>query len=213
VRSTLPGRFYYSIVHGAADSLVWLDSLPYGTTGELRIPAMRGDRPAFAGGAYTVQVTGVDSATRELLTFRYPLRVEPSALEYISIPASIDSSKLLPIRAERFGYKSVIAGLLAGGAAYALSSQLRPLDGDIRSSVGSDSKGIAIGGGIALLTIVGGYLDPGRRITANIEANQKYHDAFAKAVEDARAENLRRMTAFSMTMRFALEGRWRDTAR
>ncbi|HYC49921.1 MAG TPA: hypothetical protein VEB19_02310 [Gemmatimonadaceae bacterium] len=207
VRSTLPGRFQYSVVTGPNDSVIVFDSIAVTTNGQLRIPAMRGERPTMPAGVYTVVVSGTDSATADMVTFRYPVRVEAPQLEFIRIPASIDSSKLLPERAKRFGYKSLIPALLVGGGAYALSTMLQPQEGSIGNTISVDSKGMAVGGGMALVTIVAGLLDPGRRIPANIDANRAFGESFRVAADSARSENARRLTQYSMTMRFSLEPR------
>jgi hypothetical protein len=209
VRSSLPGRLFVTVtaVNGGGNNVVYLDSAIATTSAEFRIPTMRANRPLFETGAYYISIMGTDSSSADAVAMRFVAQVDAPPLEFVTIPASIDSTKLLPERAHRFGYKSIVPAVILGGGAFALASVLRPQDGSIKQSVGADSKGYAIGGGIALLTIAGGFLDRGRPIHKNIEANQAYREAFAKAVTAARAENLRRIAEYRTTVRFDSEAR------
>ena len=71
----------------------------------------------------------------------------------------------------------------------------------------ADSKGMAIGGALAVATIVAGFADRGRPIPANIAANKAYGEAVEKAIADARAENARRLAEYRTILRFNLEAR------
>jgi hypothetical protein len=206
VRGSRPGSYQLTIMPVSGGSAAIVDSLPTTTSGEFRFSAMRGERPVFTSGDWSVIVTGIDASRHDTVTVRYTARVDAPALEFVSIASKIDSSKLLPERTRRFGTKSIFPGLLVGGAAFALASTLRG-EGNIKSKVGADSKGIAMGGVLALSTIAAGFADRGRSIPANIAANKAYGEAFRKSIVDLQAENRRRIAEYKTTLHIDLETR------
>jgi len=206
-RTNRPGTLQLTIMPstGGGPAAI-VDSTPVGMSGEFTFTAMRGERPVFATGDYAVILTGVDSATKDTVTVRYTAVVDAPALTFMTVPAKMDSSKLLPERTGKFGAKSIVPGVLVGGAAFALASVLRA-EGDIKTKVGADSKGVAVGGALALTTILAGFADKGRAIPANILANRTYGAAFQKSIVDSQAENRRRIAEYKTTIKFDLENR------
>ena len=83
----------------------------------------------------------------------------------------------------------------------------RKAQGNIQTKLGSDSKGAAVGGVLALSTILAGFADRGRPIPANIAANKAYGEAFKKSIVDAHAENRRRIAEYRTTLHIDLEAR------
>lgn len=206
VRGSRPGRYYLTIMPQAGGAAVVVDSTPTVMVGDFRFATMRAERPVFSTGEYAVIVTGVDSLGRDSVTARYSAHVVAPPLEFVSIPARLDSSKLLRERTNKFGAQSIFPGILVGGAAFALASSLRG-GGDIKTEVGADSKGVAVGGALALSTILVGYADHGRPIPANIAANKAYGEAFQKATTEALAENRKRIAEHTTTIRLDPEVR------
>ena len=149
-------------------------------------------------------MSGIDSTTSDTVTVRYTARVDAPALEFLSAPTKMDSSKLLPERTKRFGSKGILPGVLVGGAAFALSSTLRA-QGGIKTTIGADSKGMAVGGALAVTTILAGFADRGRSIPSNIAANKAYGSAFQKSIVDSQAENRRRIAEYKTSIHFDLE--------
>jgi hypothetical protein len=206
VRGSRPGSYQLTIMPVSGGSAAIVDSLAPTTSGEFRFSAMRGERPVFTSGDWSVVVTGIDAASHDTVTVRFAARVDAPALEFVPIAAKLDSSKLLKERTGRFGAKSVLPGLLVGGAAFALASTLRP-EGNIKTQVAADSKGVAVGGVLALSTIVAGFADKGRSIPANIAANKAYGEAFQKSIVSSQAENRRRIAEYKTTFHIDLEAR------
>jgi hypothetical protein len=202
VRANRTGRYRMSIYQGPTPTgvAVATDSTLPGATGELRFPAMRNERPVFTTGEYTIVITGVDASGRDTLTQRLPMRVDAAALEFAQIPTAMDSTKLLPVRSPRYGLKAIVPAIIAGGGAFALSSVLRG-EGNIGTEIAADSKGVAIAGGIAGITILAGVMDRGRPLPANVAANKAFGEAFAKSITDAQAENRRRVAEYRTTVR------------
>ena len=207
VRANREGSYSLTIIPSdSGGSGAIFDSLPAAANTEFQFGAMRGERPIFTTGNYSVIISGMDPVAHDTVTVRYNARVEAPALEFVTIPAKIDSSKLLPIRSGKFGVKSVVPALLVGGAVFALSNVLRG-EGDIATAVDADSKGVAIAGGVAVATILAGFLDRGRPLPANIIANKAFGDAWLKGVQQRRDENRRRIAEYRTTFHFELETR------
>jgi hypothetical protein len=202
VRSNRTGRFRMSIFQGAMPTgvAVATDSTLPGATGELRFPGMRNERPVFTTGEYTVVITGVDASGRDTLTQRLAMRVEAPALVFAQVPSTMDSTKLLPIRSPRYGLKAIVPAIFAGGAAYAFSTVLRG-EGEIANEIAADSKGVAIAGAIAGVTILAGVMDRGRPLPQNVAANKAFGEAFTKSIADAQTENRRRVAEYRTTVR------------
>lgn len=208
IRSSRPGRFMLTIMQPGSPAVV-VDSAASGVNNVavFRIPAMRGGQPLFASGQYDVIVTGIDGAAPDTVTSRYLLNVEAPPLQLAALDLKVDSTKLLKERTGRFGFKSIFPAIIVGGATFALSNTLRAESENITTEVAADSKGMAIGGALAVATIVAGFADRGRPIPANIAANKAYGEAVEKAIADARAENARRLAEYRTILRFNLEAR------
>jgi len=206
VRGSKPGSYQLTIMPVGGGSAAIVDSLATTTSGEFTFGAMRSERPIFTSGEYAVIVTGVDASSHDTVTVRYTARVDAPALEFTSTAAKIDSSRLLPERTRKYGVKSIFPGILVGGAAFALASSVKA-QGNLQTKLGSDSKGAAIGGVLALSTIVAGFADRGRPIPANIAANKAYGEAFKKSIVNAQAENRRRIAEYRTTLHIDLEAR------
>lgn len=206
VRANRTGTYSLTVIPADSGSGAIFDSLPASANTEFQFAAMRNERPIFTSGTYSVIISAMDPASHDTVTVRYNARVEAPALEFVTIPAKMDSSKLLPVRSGRFGFKSVIPAIMVGGAVFALSNVLRG-EGDIATAVDPDSKGVAIAGGVAVTTLLAGFLDRGRPLPANIAANKAFGEAWQKGVQQLRAENRRRITEYRTTFHFELEAR------
>ena len=204
VRSSRPGTFQLTVLPAAGGSAAAVvDSMGTTNAGEFTFTAMRNERPIFSSAEYAVIVTGVDAATHDTVTVRYGARVEAPPIEFMTTPTKLDSSKLLPERTGKFGAKAIIPGVLAGAFAVGLSG----LKGDIKGTVAGDSKGMAVGGVLAVSTILAGFLDRGRQIPANVAANHAYASSFQKSIEDTQAENRKRIAEYKTILHLDLEVR------
>ena len=204
VRSNRSGRYTMRITQSGAT--VAVDTATVGVTGELRFAGMQNEKPVFTTGEYQVAVTGIDASGRDTITVTRTMRVESSALQFVATAAKFDSTKLLPIRSPKFGAKAILPAIIAGGGAFALASVLRG-EGKIATDVPGDSKGSAVGGAIAVGTLLAGFADRGRPLPANVAANKAFGEAFNKSIADAQAENRRRIAEHRTTVRIEQETR------
>lgn len=204
VRSNRSGRYTMRISQGGAT--VAVDTATVGVTGQLRFNGMRDEKPVFTTGDYELTITGIDASGRDTVSVTRTMRVESPAIQFVAVPVKLDSAKLLPIRSPKYGAKAILPAIIAGGGAFALASVLRG-DGKIATDVEGDSKGIAVGGAIAVSTILAGFADRGRPLPANVAANKAYGEAFSKSIADAQAENRRRIAEHRTTVRIEQETR------
>lgn len=204
VRSNRSGRYALRISQGGAT--VAVDTATVGVTGELRFSGMQNEKPVFTTGDYQVTITGIDASGRDTVLVTRSMRVEAPALEFLAAQTRLDSTKLLPVRSPKFGAKAILPAIIAGGGAFALASVLRG-DGKIATDVPGDSKGIAVGGAIAVGTILAGFADRGRPLPGNVAANKAYGEAFNKTIADTQAENRRRIVEHRTTVRIEQETR------
>ncbi len=202
VRSNRSGRYMMRISQGGAT--VAVDTATVGVTGELRFSGMQNEKPVFTTGDYQVTITGIDASGRDTMSVTRSMRVEAPTLEFLTAQTRLDSTKLLPVRSPKFGAKAILPAIIAGGGAFALASVLRG-DGKIATDVPGDSKGIAVGGAIAVGTILAGFADRGRPLPANVAANKAYGEAFNKTIADTQAENRRRVVEHRTTVRIEQE--------
>lgn len=199
MQSNKSAWFKVVVVPSAGGAAAVVDSVGPAPSGEITFPTMRNERPVFSTGTYNVIVMGYDPVNKDSVTVQRTLRVESPALTFVPVPTKMDSTKLLQERAGKMGAKSVLPAIVVGGMAFALSSSLRG-EGNISKKVSGDSKGIAIGGAMAVSTILAGFRDHGRYIPANIAANRATGDAFQKSVVDAQAENRKRLAEYKTVL-------------
>jgi len=206
-KSNKTGLFRLIIAPKTGSGVAVVDSLT-AAEGDISFRTMRDERPIFTTGDYRVTITGFEPGGRgDTVTVQYSVRVDAPALTFLTAPAKMDSSKLLKERSSKVGAKAIFPALLVGGAAFALSSVLRGEGNIATQGPAADSKGVAVGGGLALFTIIAGFIDHGRFIPANIAANKAAGVAYEKSIVDTQAENRRRIVEYKTVLAFDLEAR------
>jgi len=206
LRANKRGFFRLTIMAATGGTVAVVDSLA-SQEGEIVFRTMRNERPIFTAGRYSMIVTGYEPGTRgDTATVQYSVQVDAPALTFVTPPAGFDSSTLLRERTGRYGLRAVVPAVLTAGMAYALASNVRG-EGAMEAAIEPDSKGVAVGGAIALTALVAGFADRGRVIPENVDANQAARAAFQKSIADAEAENRRRISEYRTTLTFQLEPR------
>ena len=208
LKSNKRGLFRLVIASKGGGGVAVVDSLMSVPEGDITFKAMRDEKPIFTSGDYTITVTAFEPGGRgDTVTVQYALKADAPPISSVAVPAKMDSTKLLTIRTGRSGAKAILPALLVGGAAFALSSQVRGQGNIATSGPGPDGRGVGIGGLLAVTTIVAGFVDKGRPIPANIAANNAAGEAFQKSIADAHAENRRRVLEHKTVLTFDLESR------
>ncbi len=208
VKSNKQGFFRLIITAKAGNAVAVVDSITGTADGDISFKTMRDEKPIFATGDYNVLITAFEPGARgDTVTTQLALRVEAPALTFLTVPTTMDSTKMLKERTGKYGAKALLPALLTGGAAFFLSSQLHGGGGLAASeptSIGAHSVGAGVAGGIVVATLLAGFADKGRVITANVAANKAAGEAFQKSIVDATTENRRRITEYRTVLNFDL---------
>jgi hypothetical protein len=199
VKSNKPGLFRMIITARTGNAVAIVDSISGVAEGDLVFKTMRDEKPIFATGDYNVMITAFEPGARgDTVTTQFTMRADAPPLTFATLPAKMDSSKLLKERTGKFGAKAILPALLVGGAAFFISSKLYGEGGLANGK--PDTKGSAVAGGLFVTTLVAGFSDKGRPIPANIAANKAAGDAFQKSIADATAENRRRIVEYKTVL-------------
>jgi hypothetical protein len=197
VHATRPARFRLALAPATGGAPVLADSAGPAVGVALRLRAMRNGRPLLSSGSYTLTIVALDSATGDSTVMRYGVTVDAPPLDLEPIPGALDPSQLRPEMAPPARGRGVLAGLLAGGAAVFAASLKGP--GPL-AGARTDSRSYVVGAALALGAVVGGFLDRGHPLPANVAANRRLRAQLAESQRAARTANLRRLGAYYVTI-------------
>lgn len=192
-RASRPANFRLTIVGPQASAVV--SDTSGGTQATLQIPTMRNERPSFATGEYQIVVTAIDRSSGDSVSARYVANVTAPALTFATVPVTMDSSRLLPERTRKYGWKGIIVGGLVAGSIYSFANVLHA-DTTLKSKAGADSKGTGIAALAGVTVIIASFADKGRSIPTAIAANQRFREDFAASIRNAQAENANRIATY-----------------
>jgi hypothetical protein len=180
---------------------VALDSAGPTRQATLRLRVLQGDQVRLPSGNYELTIVARDAATRDSQTTRFSMTIEAPPLQFVPVPAALDSSKLLPERGARAGLKSVVIGLGVGGMTVALGTLASTTD---KSAGNPDRRAYAVALGISLAGILAAGIDKGAALPGNAAKNADLRARFGRSVAEANAENLRRRESYEA--RVSIEG-------
>ena len=195
-RASRPATFRVS-VSGPGESATVIDSSG-GTQATLQIPTMRSERPAFTSGEYQVVVTAIDRSSGDSISSRFNASVTAPALTFTTVPVTMDSSRLLPERTKRYGWKGVVVGGLVAGSIYSFANVLHA-DTTLKSKAGADSKGTGVAALAGATVILASFMDKGRSVPTAIAANRRLREDFATSIRNAQTENANRIATYKTT--------------
>lgn len=167
-----------------------VDSTSKGPGGVLRLFAHDGSNAVLGEGSWFLQVIVVDSLTGDTLALpRVEAVAEGTAPTLMPANAALDTTLLLPEWQPPAKVTGIAYGVVMVASAVAVASAAR--SPEIRKQVAIDRRAISIGivGGIG--SVLAGWFDRGRPITANIARN--------RAVREEYAYRMRFITAFNKT--------------
>lgn len=198
VTATREAWFRLVGVPTAGGTRVPLDSAGPVRDAMLRFAPLDGSVPRLPTGDYILLLTVVDSSA-DTLEVEYSARVDAPALAQVSVPLSLDSSKLLPERARPSRGRTIGVGVGLGAATVLLATVLRG-EQPIRSSTPIASSAYAAGAGLSIGTILWGLRDRGAPIAANIAANAQLRSGMDRVLRAAQIENDRLRTGYSASI-------------
>ena len=206
VRSSRQAR--WTLVARSRDGIesIVLDSVSRSSDTTLRFIVARDRRPILRGSDYEFIVTATDPQTQESIVRRYDgIAIVPS-IEFVPVPAVIDSSRLLAERTKPQRIPVVIAGVVLGAATVALGKQLRA-DDPIKAGGETDKRFTSIGIAIVGASAAAAWFDRGRILDKNVAANIRARTDFERARRTAVAENERRAVAYRASITLNPEAR------
>lgn len=160
----------------------------------LRMRLFDADRQLVPAGSVIITIIAVDS-TNDTIVQRFPGTVAAPVLELVSIPASVDSTELLPEWLPPKRALNIAIGAGLGGLTVLLGSALRAAE-PVASSVSGDSRRILIGASFAVGGLLGAVLDRGKPLVANAAHNRQILAVFDERVRVAREDNEARRTTY-----------------
>jgi hypothetical protein len=168
----------------------------------LSFTGMRDRQPIAPSGTYDLVVVARSRTSADSEVVRFAATVAADAFSLTPVPAALDSSKLMREIAPPIGAKALLAGLALGGATAAIASGLRAED-PVKSAYSNDTRAMGVAAGLAIGASLAMVLDKGRTLPENVDANRRTREEFDRAVAEAKAENDRRVAAFTLTLTIA----------
>jgi len=182
-----------------------VDSIGPVELGTVRLAPAISDFPRFPSGNYRLHLTATDPRTGEQLILVLRGEFDLPPVQLVTVPERIEPSKLLLERTLPSRTWSLVSGVVVGGVVIASARVLRPAsltDG----SVEPQSRAVPLGIGLGVLTTaLSWYLDRGKVIAPNVEANLALVRDFGIRRSGLMAENDRLRVAYRGQVRLAQE--------
>jgi hypothetical protein len=194
--------FLYARASDGGTEMV-LDSAMGTRDAALRVRALRGTVPVLAAGAYEFVVRVRDSRNGVSLERSMQASITAALLEYVTEPAALDTTKLLPEVSKTSRTKGITLGVVFGALTIALDQALRASD-PVRANSG-DGRANLVAFAVAVGTGAAVWFDRGEKLTANRDANEKLRRDTAQRIADVKSENERRTTGYRAKLTLLLE--------
>jgi hypothetical protein len=198
VMSTRPARWQLYLISGDGGPAVLLDTLSSTTSGRFSLRAHDGKNAFIQPGDHQFKILGISDSEPDTITMRFDGTATGAVPTLVSMPTPLDVSKQLPERAKRAIGAGIAAGLISGGATWALANALRPPDALGREPKDGRATGLAIG--ISIGAITAGFLDHGKPLPENIKANADARKDYLSRVGDATETNRKRVAEYSVAL-------------
>ncbi len=206
VISTRPAVFYLRIAPLAGGEAVLHDSATATTRGRLAYRAHDGTKTLLSTGEYNLIVTAIDTVTRDSVMYTNK-GTATGEVPVLSPPPTFDEKSLKPESSKPPRVRTAFTGIFYTALTFAIASQGRTIDPALKSAYGTDSRATMIGVAMIGATAFALWKDKGTPSRENILANARAREDHRRAVTDAEAENRRRIAAYRVSMRVAIEGR------
>ena len=203
VATSLPTSMWLLARADGGSNQIVLDSAVNSREATFRIAALRGVTPVLPTGAYEFVVRSTELQSGVTLERTLQASVTAPALEFVPVPAAVDTTHLLPEIRKPNRTRGIAAGVAFGALTVAMGSFLRSAE-PIKSAT-SDGRTVGVGFVIALGTGVAVWFDRGQPITRNRESNAELRAVNAKVIVDAKAENERRVSGYRAKLTLLME--------
>lgn len=198
--STRPTRWRVELRPAVGGAALWADTLSPRLSAAMAVRLSITDgRPSLVGGDYALRIVALDGETTDSVAWIYPATVRAPTLELLPMPAPVDSTKLLPEITTPARGRGIFMGILVGALTAVGSGAVRGLT-PLGEAADADGRAFAVGGLLAVGSIVAGFLDKGSPIVGNKLANTRVGLEYASALQAARVENQRRVNEYRVTI-------------
>lgn len=198
--STRPARWRLELRPAVGGAALWTDTLSPRLSAALAIRlTITAGRPSLASGDYALRVVALDGESTDSVAWTFFASVTAPTLELVPMPAPVDSTLLLPeITAPARG-RGIFMGIVVAALTAVGTGALRGVS-PLGDAAEADGRAIAVGGLLAVGSIVAGFLDNGSPILGNKLANTRVGLEYTAAVQAARVENQRRLNEYRVTI-------------
>ena len=205
VFSTRPAAMTLYAVSQRGGRIFTHDSTPSSSHARLALRAHDGTEPQFVTGEYEIRVVVRDLQNGSTDTLRFTAMAvgAPPALDVVP---HLDPRTLLPDRASRATAKGITAGVMLGAATVLASRYIRAGE-PVRSSYTPDGRAVLLGVSIAAGSIIGGFLDKGLPLPANVAANTIVRAESAGKTAVAIDNNRKLVAGYRVELRIETETR------
>jgi hypothetical protein len=198
VTASRPAYFTLSL-HGLERDPISLDSIGPVERGSLRFAVLK-DRTVLPAGPGVLVVAAIDPSGEDTAFVRFDANLTAPTLEFLPIPISIDTTKLLPEMTKPRKPAGIVGGALFAASTIIAAQVLR--ESAFKDAIPRDGRAARIG--VALGIGIGAgvwFLDKGAPIKKNVEANRELRRAFSEQVVNNQAENDRRIASYKADVR------------
>lgn len=199
VATNRPAQVQLSLSSLGTERQIFLDSATVSDQSALRFRVLENRQIRIPSGKYHLLVRAIDAVNPDTIVLRFDATVEAPSLEFQEVPAQLDPSAILPEITRPRRTMGIIGGLMVAFGTVAASRLAR--DDAVKNAAPNDGRAVTLGLVLGIGTGAGVWaLDKGAPIRANIAANGEARAAFAREVQDRRAENERRLTTYLATI-------------
>ena len=198
--STRPARWRLELRPAVGGAALWTDTLSPRLSAALAIRlTITAGRPSLVAGDYAMRVVALDGETTDSVAWTYLASVTAPTLELLPMPAQVDSATLLPEITPPARGRGIFVGIVVAVLTVVGTGAMRGVS-PLGDAADADGRAIAVGGLLAVGSIVAGYLDKGTPILGNKLANERVGLEYTAAVQAARVENQRRVNEYRVTI-------------
>lgn len=183
-----------------------LDSVTVATDTTLALRVARDGQLLLKGGDYDLVIAASELTSRQTVAKTFDAVAIVPGVEFLVIPADIDSSLLKPERSLPERSNGIIAGVLLGAATIAIGKGLRAPD-PVRAGGETDRRYMAVGALMTIGSIAAAWFDRGRVLDKGVASNRRALTDLATRQHAAREENLKRAAGYRASITVNPESR------
>ncbi len=183
-----------------------LDSVTTAIDTTLALRVARNGQLLLKGGEYDLVISATEIGSRQTVAKTFDAVAIVPSIDFLVVPAGIDSSLLKPERSRPERTRGIVAGVLLGAATIAVGKGLRAPD-PLRAGGETDSRYMAAGIVMAVGSAAAAWFDRGHLLDKGMASNQRALADLAARQRAAREENARRVLGYRASITVNPEAR------